>query len=61
MAKQTKLSREKKEEIKIKMLKFRAEAEEGNKSNFKRMTTNERFKIGTQWDVAYTNFNSAHG
>ena len=61
MAKQTKLSREKKEEIKIKMLKFRAEAEEGNKPIFKRMTTNERFKIGKQWDVEDTNFNEAHG
>lgn len=61
MAKQAKLSREKKEEIKTKMLKFRAEAEEGNKNAFIRMTENERFKIGLQWTSDDTRFNEAHG
>ena len=61
MAKQTKLTVAKKEEIKIKMLKFRTEAEEGNKNAFIRMTENERFKIGMQWNVDDESFNEAHG
>lgn len=61
MAKKAKLSFEKKEELKQKMLKFRAEAEDGNKSAFIRMTENERFKIGRQWDYDDTSFNEAHG
>lgn len=43
------------------MLAFRGEAEEGNKSIFKRMTENERFKIGLQWDSDDRSFNEAHG
>ena len=43
------------------MLKFRSEAEDGNKSTFIRMTENERFKIGKQWDEDDTSFNEAHG
>ena len=61
MAKQAKLSVDKKEEIKKKMLKFRTEAEEGNKNSFIRMTENERFKIGMQWNEDDTRFNEAHG
>ena len=61
MAKQTKLSYEKKEELKAKMLEFRIEAEDGNKAAFIRMTENERFKIGKQWDQDDTSFNEAHG
>lgn len=56
-----KLTRTKEEEIKIKMLKFRAEGEEGNKNAFIRMTQNERFKIGLQWDHDDKSFNEAHG
>lgn len=61
MAKKIRLTREKKEEIKIKMLEFRAEAEDGNKPTFIRMTQNERFKIGMQWDADDESFNEAHG
>lgn len=61
MAKQTKLSVGKREELRQKMLKFRIEGEEGNKSAFIRMTENERFKIGKQWDHDTTSFNEAHG
>ncbi len=61
MAKQTKLSIGKREELRQKMLKFRIEAEEGNKVAFIRMTENERFKIGKQWDHNDTSFNEAHG
>ncbi len=56
-----KLSPEKQEEIRKKMLAFRAEAEEGNKPTFIRMTENERFKIGHQWDHDDQSFNEAHG
>ena len=42
------------------MLKFRGEAEEGNKPIFRRMTENERFKIGHQWDEDDRSFNEAH-
>lgn len=61
MAKQTKLSVGKREDLRQKMLKFRMEAEEGNKAAFIRMTENERFKIGKQWDHDDTSFNEAHG
>jgi len=61
MPKKAKLSHDKKEELRVKMLKFRQEAEEGNKQAFIRMTQNERFKIGKQWDVDDTTFNEAHG
>lgn len=61
MPKQVKLSNTKKEELKVKMLGFRAEAEDGNKPVFIRMTQNERFKIGKQWDTGDTAFNEAHG
>jgi hypothetical protein len=61
MAKRANLTTEKKEEIKKKMLDFRTEAEEGNKNAFIRMTENERFKIGMQWNYDDTNFNEAHG
>ncbi len=61
MAKRTKLSVGKKEDIKKKMLDFRQEAEEGNKSAFIRMTENERFKIGHQWDHDTASFNEGHG
>ena len=43
------------------MLLFRAEAEDGNKPAFIRMTQNERFKIGKQWDYDDASFNEAHG
>ena len=56
-----KLTRTKEEELKVKMQKFRAEGEEGNKNVFIRMTTNERFKIGLQWDHDDKSFNEAHG
>jgi hypothetical protein len=56
-----KLSVGKREELREKMLKFRAEAEEGNRSTFERMTENERFKIGLQWNSDDTSFNEAHG
>ena len=42
-------------------LAFRAEAEEGNKPVFIRMSENERFKIGKQWDHDDKSFNEAHG
>jgi hypothetical protein len=61
MAKKAKLSQTKKQELKLKMLKFRSEAEDGNKAAFIRMTENERFKIGKQWDEDDTSFNEAHG
>ena len=61
MAKQAKLSVGKKEELREKMLAFRLEAEEGNKNAFIRMTENERFKIGLQWNSDDTRFNEAHG
>jgi len=61
MAKRTKLSIGKKDDIKNKMREFRAEAEDGNNSAFIRMTENERFKIGMHWDHEDTNFNEAHG
>lgn len=61
MAKRARLTKEKKEEIRLKMCNFRAEAEEGNKPIFIRMTQNERFKIGKQWDSDDTSFNEAHG
>lgn len=61
MAKKVKLSHEKKEDLKLKMLKFRSEAEDGNKPAFIRMTENERFKIGKQWDEDDASFNEAHG
>ena len=61
MAKLAKLSREKKEEVRKKMLMFRAEAEDGNTPPFIRMTENERFKIGKQWNYDDTSFNEAHG
>lgn len=62
MAKRAKLSKDEKEEIKKKMLEFRAEAEEGNRPVFIRMTENEGFKIGTgQWNHDDTSFNEAHG
>ena len=56
-----KLSFEKREEMKKKMLAFRAEAEEGNENNFIRMTESERFKIGQHWDSDDQSFNEAHG
>jgi len=43
------------------MLKFRSEAEDGNKAAFTRMTENERYKIGKQWDEDDISFNEAHG
>lgn len=61
MAKKAKLTKEKQEELKTKMLEFRSEAEDGNKPVFIRMTENERFKIGIQWDHDDTSFNEAHG
>ncbi len=61
MAKQTKFTVGKREELKIKLMKFREEAEEGNKTSFIRMTENERFKIGMQWNSDDTRFNEAHG
>ncbi len=61
MAKKAKLSKAKEEELRLKMLKFRGEAEEGNKPIFKRMTLNERFKIGKHWDSDDMSFNEAHG
>lgn len=61
MSKPLKLSRGRKEEIKKKMLDFRAEAEEGNKYPFIRMTQNERFKIGKQWKHDDFTYNEAHG
>ena len=39
-----------KEERNALMRQFRADAEEGNKATFKRMSKCERFKIGKQWD-----------
>jgi len=39
------------EEIKEKMIEFRTEAEEGNRSKFRRMSKCERFRIGKQWDA----------
>lgn len=56
-----KLTHGKKLEIKAIMLKFRSEAEEGNKHTFERMTINERFKIGRHWDHDDMSFNEAHG
>ena len=61
MAKQVKLTVGKKEEIRLKMQEFRAEAEEGNKHVFIRMTENERFKIGLQWNSDDSTYNEAHG
>jgi hypothetical protein len=61
MAKQVKLTRDKKEKIRLKMQEFRAEAEEGNKHVFIRMTENERFKIGLQWNSDDSTYNEAHG
>lgn len=61
MAKKIKLTPDKKDEIKATMRKFRLEAEEGNKPVFIRMTQNERFKIGLQWDHDDKSFNEAHG
>ncbi len=61
MAKKVKLSPGKKEEIKGTMMKFRIEAEDGNKSDFIRMTENERFKIGKHWNYDDLSFNEAHG
>jgi hypothetical protein len=61
MAKQVKLTVGKSEEIKTKMQEFRAEAEEGNKHVFIRMTENERFKIGLQWNSDDSTYNEAHG
>ena len=61
MAKKAKLSKAKEEEIRLKMLAFRGEAEEGNKPVFRRMTENERFKIGRQWNADDTAFSEAHG
>ncbi len=61
MAKKVKLSIGKKEEIKGTMMKFRIEAEDGNKSDFIRMTENERFKIGKHWNYDDLSFNEAHG
>lgn len=60
MAKKVKLTPTKKDELKAKMLKFRSEAEDGNKSAFKRMTENERFKKGQQWDEDDRSFNESH-
>ena len=56
-----KLTKDKEEELRAKMLKFRAEGEEGNKNAFIRMTQNERFKIGFHWDHDDKSFNEAHG
>lgn len=56
-----KLSFDEKEKLKKKLLAFRLEAEEGNKHVFIRMTQNERFKIGHQWDQEDKSFNEAHG
>lgn len=57
-----KLSTAKQEEIRKKMMTFRMEAEEGNVSKFKRMTINERFKIGSgQWDHDDKTYNEANG
>ena len=61
MAKQAKLTKDKREDLKNKMMDFRSEAEDGNKPVFIRMTENERFKIGMQWDSDDTSFNEAHG
>lgn len=61
MAKKLKLSKDAREKLKNEMLDFRIEAEEGNKPVFMRMTTNERFKIGKQWDHDDTSFNEARG
>ncbi len=56
------LSFGKKEEIKNKMLEFRKEAESGNRSDFKRMTVSERFKIGRgQWDEDDVAVTEGHG
>lgn len=56
-----KLSTAKKEELRKKMVAFRMEAEEGNVSTFKRMTINERFKIGHHWDHDDKTYNEANG
>jgi len=61
VAKKAKLSKVKEEELRLKMLEFRGEAEEGNKPVFKRMTQNERFKIGKHWDADDVSFSEAHG
>lgn len=38
------------DELVEKMLEFRADAEEGNRPTFDRMSKCERFKVGNQWD-----------
>jgi hypothetical protein len=55
-----KLSNEKREELKNKMLDFRRFAEEGNKATFKRMSKAERFKVGKQWDRDDLAYNKEH-
>ncbi len=62
MAKRPKLSKQKKTDLIEKMMKFRKEAEDGNKGTFIRMTENEGFKNGRgQWRQEDINFNEAHG
>lgn len=61
MAKKVKLSVGKKEELRKKLMQFRLEGEEGNKFTFFRMTENERFKIGRQWDHDDVSFSEANG
>lgn len=55
------MKKEKRDEIRDKMLEFRSEAEIGNRRVFERMTLAERYKIGKQWHDEDVRFNEGHG
>jgi len=55
------LSTTRKDELRDMMLEFRSEGEEGNRSDWKRMTLAERYKVGKHWHDKDVKYNASFG